>query len=160
MRVPPPAQNSEEGVDSEKNSHDAPRASAATRPKPREGHPSIPKRILRTLKNAPRASAATRGKQRESRRLQTEFAGRSTRQCGHPPKTARRFAIHIENSHSATARAFQHARKPQRFSEAILKFAQGHSQSASTRPKTAAGSRTKLEIPMAPLRERFDTDEI
>ena len=44
--------------------------------------------------DAPRASAATPSKQREGRRFRTEFAGRSKRQrCHPPPKTARGSSI-------------------------------------------------------------------
>ena len=44
-------------------------------------------------RDASRASSATRRKQREGRQYQTEFAGRSTRQRCHVPKTARGSAI-------------------------------------------------------------------
>ena len=75
---------------------------------------SIPNRILRTFhalalpatenservvdskqksQDAPRTSDATRQKQREGCRSQAAFAGRSTRQRCHPPKTARGSSI-------------------------------------------------------------------
>ena len=60
----PPAQNHERVGDYEQNSEDAPRASAANRPKPRKG-----------------------------RRLKTEFCGRSTRQRRRPPKTTKGSSI-------------------------------------------------------------------
>ena len=89
----------------------------------------IPRRILGTLRrchefqtrsqDTPRASAATR-----TNNEQTEFSGCSTHQtlkiraalherCDtHHPR--RRFAGDLENSHGAKARAFRHARSPQR----------------------------------------------
>ena len=60
----PPSPNSKRVVDSEQNSQDAPRASAAACPKQREG-----------------------------RRFSTEFSGLSTRQRRHQPKTRRRSSI-------------------------------------------------------------------
>ena len=139
--------------------------------------------------NAPRAGAATREKQREGRQFQAEFARRSMRQRGHPPKTARGFAIRVKNSHGATKRAFRRARNPQRVRRATLKFAWHHNESvlthqarrglarefrdshgatagairhaegSPTSTKPAEGWQTTLKIRTAPQRERSDMHE-
>ena len=96
------AQNSEKVVDCEQNSQEASRASAATA--------QNSEKVIDTeqsSQDAPEAGAATRGKEREGRRFKAEFAGRSARQRAHPPKTARRFAMHVETSHGARARALR-----------------------------------------------------
>ena len=102
----------------------------------------------KSSQDAPRACAA-RPKPREGRRFRGEFSGCSTRQRRRPPQTTRGLSI----SHGATARALRHARNVQKVSEATLKFAQHHDESASTRTKPAAGSQTKFKIRTAPQRE-------
>ena len=79
-----PAQDSDRLIDSKENSKDAPRASAATRPKQSE-------RVVdsrESCQDPSRASVATRPKQRVSCRFQREFSGCSTHHRHCPAKTA------------------------------------------------------------------------
>ena len=129
MPAPPTAENHERVVDYEQHHEDAPRASVATRRKPRE------------------------------RRHFREFARRTMRQRGYPPKTAIRFEIHVQISHSATTGAIRHTRNPQRVRRTAVRFTRRHDRSDSTRTKPAGCWQTTLKIRMAPQRERFDTHD-
>ena len=100
-----------------KIAQDAPRASARETP-------SMPKRRRRT-------SMCQRCKPRETaRRSSIPIRKKLHAPAWAPAETA----IHVENSHGATARAFQHARSPQRI-------------------------RRRLKTRTAPQRERFDTHD-
>ena len=163
--APPPAQNHKRVVESEENSQDAPRASAATCPKPREG-PSITKRILRMLhapatppaenhekvndyeQDAPRASAATRRKPREGRRLRTDFQGRSTRQRHHP-REGRRLRTERERS----KRQRRHPPETTRWS--LRPEFRGRSTCRRRHPpKTTRSSSIRSRIPRRSTRQR------
>ena len=95
--------------------------------------------------DAPRASAATGQKQREGRRFQTELSGRYMCQRSHTPKTARGSAGELENSSGATARVVRHARSPERVCRPRCKIPQLRSESVSTRTIPAEGSPASLE---------------
>ena len=112
--VPRGVENYERVVDREQNSEDAPRASAARGQKPREG-----------------------------RRSRTDFARRSTRQRGRPPKTARGFAIHVQNSHGATTGAIRRMRNPQRVRRRRKRFAV-QKQNSEDAPRASAARGRKL----------------
>ena len=138
------AQNSETVVDSEKNSKDLPRDHTRKTAVDNE----------KNSQNAPCGSAATCEKQREGRRFQ-----KNLQDAGHPPKTARGFAIRVKNSCGATTRASQHAPNPQKVRRRALECARHHSESDSTRTEPAEGSPATLKIRTAPQQERFDTHE-
>ena len=94
-------------------------------------------------------------------------------------KTARGFAIHVQNlhgattgairrarnpqrvrcSHGATTGAIRHARSPQRVRCSCGKFARCHNGSHSTRTIPAKGSTRVFKIRTAPQRERSDTHD-
>ena len=94
----------------------------------------------RNLSDVPRASAISNRKPREGHHFFGKFTEHSTRQRLYRPKTTRRFAIHVQNSHGTTARtiphatkAIRHARSPQRVVRLGKKFARRHNGSDPTR---------------------------
>ena len=153
--APPPGQNSNRVVDSAGNSQDAPRASAATRPKQQEGRRFRNSKLVvdseRNSLDAPRARAAALPKHGESRRFRTEFAERSMRKCWQNGRQRRRnFAV-------CSTRHCCRARKPtRRVVDSKPNSQKAPRGSAGTRREQRKGLQSALGIRTAPQRERFN----
>ena len=100
----------------------------------------------RNCQDAPRASAATCPQQRQRRRFHSVFAGRSTRQRCHPPKTATRPSI----QKTILRTLHELALPPAENSEAVVDSKQSSQDaphaSAATRPKQQDGRRFRTEF--------------
>ena len=123
----------------------------------------------RNSRDAARASAATRPKQREGRRFQRDFAGFSTCQRALPrvpqgtrkklraPALPRGSSIPSRtNSQDAPRASAPSCRNKERGRRRSCEFSQRHSESVSTRTIPPEGLPATLNIRTVPQRERFD----
>ena len=96
--------------------------------------------------DAPRASAATRRKQREGQRFQTEFIGRSTRQRCRTAKTARGASIPSRSLGTLHAPALPRGENSERVANTKQNSQDAPRANAATCPKQREGQRFQTEF--------------
>ena len=104
--------------------------------------------------DAPRASAATRRKQREGQRFQTEFIGRSTRQRCRTAKTARGASIPSRSLGTLHAPALPRGENSERFANTKQNSQDAPRANAATCPKQREGQRFQTEFIGRSTRQR------
>ena len=104
--------------------------------------------------DAPRASAATRRKQREGQRFQTEFIGRSTRQRCRTAKTARGASIPSRSLGTLHAPALPRGENSERVANTKQNSQDAPRANAATCPKQREGQRFQTEFIGRSTRQR------